>query len=88
MEIKANMNVRGVNGSIPPRQPAKAKSSTDNVSLGESAAVDSALQSAPNSRPEAVERARTLIDDPSYPSPETIKSVSTLLAYHLDSDNR
>jgi hypothetical protein len=84
MEINTNISAGGINGPIPPRQPAKAKEAADGVSFGNSAALDGALQNVPGSRPEEVDRARNLIGDVNYPPQETIKKISTLLAIHLD----
>jgi hypothetical protein len=35
-------------------------------------------------RPEKIARAKRLVEDPSYPSPEVIDSVAGLLAKHLE----
>jgi hypothetical protein len=86
MEINTSMNVSGINGSTPSgRPPAAAKAAPDTASFTRSEAMDAALKSLPDSRPEAVERARQLISDPSYPSPGVVKQLSQFLTANLNS---
>ena len=88
MEISTNMNVSGLNGFIPPgRSAASAKTAADTASFTRSDAVEAELKSLPDSRPEAVDRARQLINDPSYPSSTTVKQLSQFLAANLQSEN-
>ncbi len=47
--------------------------------------MDAALKSLPDSRPEAVERAKQLISDPSYPSQDMVKQLSQFLTANLKS---
>ena len=60
---------------------------TDRVSLTSSSALEQALDSAPASRPEMVERAKALIADPNYPSSAVLSAVSRQLAAGLTSDD-
>lgn len=55
----------------------------DEVNLEDSVAVDRALRETPDIRPEVIERAKTLVGDPTYPPQEAIRSLSHLLAMHL-----
>jgi hypothetical protein len=88
MEINSNMNASGVKGPTPAKRVATAsKLATDDVSLAGSAALEKSLQETPDSRPEAVEKARQLINDVQYPPQETIKKISHLLAIKLKSDS-
>jgi len=87
MKIHSNINTGGVQGPTPPQRPASpATPEGDGVSFNSSAALDSTLKSLPDSRPEAVERARTLVADPAYPTPEIIQKLSRHLAEHLASE--
>jgi hypothetical protein len=88
MKINPNTNPVRVDGAQPPKPAASAKLPAAEVdSFAGSTAVNSALRSSPDSRPEAVDRARGLINDPAYPGPETLRKVSQLLASQIDSPN-
>jgi len=88
MEINTNLSTIGVNGAATSRPSAPApKMLSDGLSLTNSSALERALDNAPGSRPEVVERARALIADPAYPSGETLAAVSLRLASGLLSDN-
>jgi hypothetical protein len=88
VKIDTNMNVSGVNGPIPPgRSAAAAKTALDTASFSGAAGVDASLASLPDSRPEAVERARQLINDPTYPSSQVVKQISQFLTPQLISEN-
>jgi hypothetical protein len=81
MKINPNTNPVRVDGAQLPKPAAPAElAAAETDSFAGSAAVNSALRSSPDSRPDAVDRARTLINDPSYPGPETLRKVSQLLA--------
>jgi hypothetical protein len=86
MKVNMNINTAGVN--VPPaiNHPAKpAKVAGDGVSFEGSAALDEAVKGLPDSRPEAVDRARELINNPNYPSQETVGRLSQFLATKLTS---
>ena len=51
----------------------------DRVSTQSAAALRAALTHQPEIRPEVVERARALANDPSYPSPEIIRQVAAVI---------
>jgi hypothetical protein len=88
MEIKTSMNVSGVNGPTPSGRPAApARKAGDTASFARSAAVEAALKSLPDIRPEAVDRAKQLISDPNYPPAATVKQLSQFLAANLPSEN-
>jgi len=88
MEINSNLSTTGVNGASTSSRPTPAPNMlSDRVSLTNSSALEQALGSSPASRPEMVERAKALIADPNYPSPDTLSAVSRLLASALTSDN-
>jgi hypothetical protein len=89
MEINTNMNVSGVNGLIPPgRSTAAAKSAADTASFATSAGMEAALKGLPDSRPEAVDLAKQLINDPGYPSSDVVRQLSQFLAPSLTSPNQ
>jgi hypothetical protein len=84
MEINNNMKVGAVNGVISAkRSPAVARTSGVTDPFASSTALESALKSLPDSRPEAVDRARDLINDPSYPSADVVKKLSSFLTDKL-----
>jgi hypothetical protein len=88
MEINTSMNVSGVNGLTPPGRPAAAaKAVADTASFTGSAAVETELKGLPDSRPEAVERAKELIGDANYPSSAIVKQLSQFLTANLKSAN-
>jgi hypothetical protein len=89
MEINTNLSTTGVNGAVTsPRSAPAPNMPSDRVSLTNSSALEQALDSVPASRPEMVERAKALIADPSYPSPDTLSAVSRQLASALLAENQ
>ncbi len=81
MEVNTNLGMSGVGGPVPPKRTTRtAGKAPEAASFANSTALEKALKSTPDSRPEAVARARALINDAAYPSPETLKKISTLLA--------
>jgi hypothetical protein len=88
MEVNTNMNVSGVNGVIAPgRTKGAAKTAQDTASFSGSAGVEAALAGLAESRPEAVLRAKQLINDPGYPPSDAVKQMSQFLASKLTSGN-
>ena len=88
MEINSNINAGGVQGPTPPQRPASpAKPAGDGVSFDNTAALESALKSLPDSRPEAVERAKEKAIDPDYPPPVLVHKLARLFAIQLQSEN-
>jgi hypothetical protein len=87
MEINSNINAGGIQGPASPQRPASpAKPAGDGVSFDNMAALESALQSLPDSRPGAVERAKALAIDPDYPPPVLVQKLARLFAIQLESD--
>jgi hypothetical protein len=88
MEINSNINAGGVQGPTSPQRPASpAKPAGDGVSLDTLAALESALKSLPDSRPEAVERAKEKAIDPNYPPPVLVHKLARLFAIQLQSES-
>lgn len=88
MEINTNLSANGVNGAaIPQRTTPATNMLSDRVSLTNSSALEQALANSPASRPEMVERAKSLIADPNYPPAEVLSAVSRLFASALTSEN-
>ena len=85
MKINANISANGINSSVPVKRPAANVAGEDGVSFQDSAVLESALDKLPETRAEAVERARNLIGNVHYPPEETIRKISHLLAIQLDS---
>jgi hypothetical protein len=89
MEINTSMNVSGVNGFIPPgRSASAAKTAPDTASFSETSGLEAALGSLPESRPEAVSLAQSLINDPTYPSRAMISQLAQHLTRNLTSQNQ
>lgn len=61
-----------------PRGPGAQPVSPDRLNE-----LDKLLRAAPAARPEQIERARELLADPDYPSPEIMRRVAELLAAKL-----
>ncbi len=82
MEVTPNSGTgpaQRVTGKSPVTPRAKA-AATDLASFRNTDAVNSALQQAPDIRPEAVQRATEQVADVQYPPLSTIKAISNLLA--------
>jgi len=88
MEINTNLSTTGVNEAATPSQRSTPAPTmlTDRISLNSSSALEQALDSSPASRPDMVERARSLIADPNYPSSDTLSAVARQMASGLMSD--
>jgi hypothetical protein len=89
MEINTNMNVSGVNGFMQPsRSAAAAKTPPDTASFPGTSGLEAALGDVPDSRPEAVGLAKSLIDDPTYPSRGVVSQLAQYLTRNLASQNQ
>jgi hypothetical protein len=87
MEINTNLKAGGVGSPTPPARAAAAAAVVgDTSTFTSTAAIEKALASLPDVRAEAVERARTLTSQVSYPPLETIRKISKLLAIKIPSD--
>jgi hypothetical protein len=88
MKINPNTNPVRVDGAQPqkPAAPATLPSAEVDAFAG-STAINSALRNSPDSRPDAVDRARELINDPDYPDSSTIRQISQLLARQIGGGN-
>jgi hypothetical protein len=88
MKVNMNVNPVSVDGPTSPKRPTPApETALEQTSFASSTAINNALQSAPDSRSEAVERARALIADPEYPGPAVLGQVSNLLAGKLGGES-
>ena len=86
MRINSNLNSGGVDGTVAPKRPAPtAPAAADPASFAAANALDNSMQTEPDSRPEAVDRAQALVRDASYPPPEVLGSVADLLAKNITS---
>jgi len=89
MEINTILSTLGVNGAATPsRSTPASKMLSDGLSLTNSSALEQSLENAPASRSEVVDRAKTLIADPAYPSGQTLAAVSLRLASGLMSEDQ
>jgi hypothetical protein len=89
MEINSNLSTTGVNASILPARSTPAQQMpSDRVSLTNLSGMEDLLQSVPSTRPDVVERAKSLIADPSYPSSAILGAVAQHLAVNLNSENQ
>jgi hypothetical protein len=88
MKVNMNVNPVSVDGPTSPKRPAPApQAALEQTAFAGSTAINNALQATPDSRSEAVERARALIADPNYPGPGVLRQVSNLLAGKLGGDS-
>jgi hypothetical protein len=87
MEINTNINSSGGIDGVTRQQRSKvaANAVVPDGSFASSTALEGALKQVPDARPEAIARARELINDPQYPSADTIKKLSNFLAAKLTS---
>lgn len=85
MKINTNVSANGINASVSVKRPEPNRAEEDGVSFQDSAVLESALEKLPETRAEAVERARNLIGNVHYPPEETIRKISHLLAIQLES---
>jgi hypothetical protein len=87
MEINLDVNARKVlpDAAPPPAQRLPGSSNPTNTEFRAAAALDRALESRPDIRPERVQEAKLLVGQPTYPPRETIQKLASLLAMHLDS---
>ncbi|MFO1497044.1 MAG: hypothetical protein U1G07_01380 [Verrucomicrobiota bacterium] len=86
MEVKLDTNINAVSHR-PITKPANpAPPATDSTRFDGAEQLNQSLQTTPESRPDVVARAQQLIGDVTYPPPETIRRLATLLAMHLDKD--
>jgi hypothetical protein len=59
----------------------------DGVELNHARALEQALARLPDVRPEAVARGEQLVSSSSYPPPEIIRRISSLLALNMSKSN-
>ena len=87
MEINMKINANAIDATPPAKRAATktAPLSVTGDSFASSNALEGALKNVPDVRPEAVERARQLINDPTYPSAGTVKQLSDFFAKKLQS---
>lgn len=85
MEIKLSQNIGAVTrlGSGPDR-PRETKAPSDVAAFDRAEALNQAIRTAPDTRPDEIARARALVADSKYPPRETIQSIANLLAIHLE----
>jgi len=84
METDSNFKVARSNGaSAAKRFVPTAKADPEEKLLAKWPVLQQTLQSLPNTRPEAVARARQLIADPGYPPPEMLQSMAEQFALYL-----
>ena len=84
MDIDSHFNAARANGASSPRRSAPSfEALSDEECFAHWPALQETLRNLPDSRPEAVERARNLIADPDYPSPYTQEILARQLAVQL-----
>lgn len=86
MEVSPNLNAGSVNRA-PSSQPVGQRTKPEAVgtAFANAEALDEALRSTPDTRPEVVARAKKLVEDVNYPPRETINKIANLLAIHFTS---
>ncbi len=86
MEIDSNFKVGRGNGAAPARRfVPTAKANSEEKLLANWPVLQQTLQNLPDSRPDAVARAKQLIADPNYPPPEMLESMAEQFARGLTS---
>jgi hypothetical protein len=84
METDSNFSAGHVNGDSPAKRSAPSSEVfSDEALFAHLPALEQTLQSLPDSRPEAVARARDLIADPDYPSQHKLQMLAQHLAVQL-----
>ncbi len=79
--------------SLPPRREslrrvtAPTTEKRDEVAFTELKALDQKLHETPEVRPDAVARARSLVEKPEYPPEKTIQRIAILLAAQLEPES-
>jgi len=87
MEKNSNFSAVRGNGTFRARRSApSSKELWDGAAFADWPALQQTLQDLPDSRPEAVARARQLIADPDYPSPHTQQILAEQLAIQLTAE--
>ena len=83
MRVNPNIEASGAGGT--PRETAvqQPRLGQDELTLSSAGALARALEQAPEARAEKVERARTLMQDKSYPPQVLIRKLAELLATRL-----
>ncbi len=82
MQVNANPNVSAttkMNGQRPPPPTARV----DKAVFLETDALNQSLQQVPDVRQDAVDRARTLVQDSQYPPLSVLQDIAALLSEHL-----
>lgn len=90
MEVNTNLSAVGSSAPVPAKgstttAPASAPKRGDSANL---TSLDEAMQTLPASRPDALERARSLVGNSQYPPPEVLNRVSQLLADKLNGNEQ
>jgi hypothetical protein len=83
MRVNPNCDVPGPIGVPPVKGQAQAAAQPDKADLARSAELGRALENVPVARADKVAKAKTLIQDPSYPNEATLRQVADVLADHL-----
>lgn len=88
MEMDSNFKVGRGSGALPARRfVPTAKANSQEQLLAKWPVLQQNLQNLPDSRPDAVARAKALIADPDYPPDSVLQSLAEQFAYHLLNSN-
>ncbi len=80
MQVNPTGNIN-VTGSITrPANSNPVRPDRDQAEFVNSETIDQALRAQPDVRPEAVEKAKSLVEDATYPPDETVRRLANLLA--------
>jgi len=86
MEINFNpgrVSDSGTNQPIARGRSTPSTSEATGLPHERTQALEQSLRDASQVRPEVVERAKALVNDPQYPSDKDLDHISTLMALHL-----
>ena len=86
MDVRIESNIDKIQGySIGKKPSQKVAPAVDSVQFDQAAGLNRSLAATPEIRSEAVERAKKLIADSSYPPKETIWKVARILNDNINS---
>ena len=90
--MEVNLNVKSAGpavANVAPQTRVKTLSgNSDAPQFSAAAALNESFGETPDIRPEAVDKARRLISQSSYPPAETVKKIAVLLAFNISREDQ
>ncbi len=78
MEVNFNKDLDPIDARLATRKPRAVSPETQTTDFRQAEALNQSLQATADTRPNAVERGRQLLNDTSYPPIETIRRIAAL----------